>query len=260
MIQEHQGVVAYEDFNFELLRTFSVQDVITEEEFIQEKVDVLADKINKRVREAYDRKGEIIRKQAFPVIKDVYEKQGKVYENIVVPFTDGARSISVVTNLEKSYNTKCQDMLKTLEKTIMLATVDELWKEHLRELDELKQSVQNATYEQKDPLLIYKFESFELFKSMVNRYNKDVISVLMRAHIPTRDPESVKEAKGQSGLDMSKYAASRSGGGVAQDGSDKAKDKKTQPVRVDKKVGRNEPCPCGSGKKYKNCHGKKVHA
>jgi preprotein translocase subunit SecA len=137
---------------------------------------------------------------------------------------------------------------------VVLATIDDAWKEQLREMDELKQSVQNATYEQKDPLLIYKFESYELFKTMISKVNKDVVSTLMKGHIPTQDPEQVKEAQRRRQVenlktqksDFSQYGTS--GGGQAAE-------RKTEPVRVDKKVGRNDPCPCGSGKKYKNCHG-----
>jgi preprotein translocase subunit SecA len=142
---------------------------------------------------------------------------------------------------------------------VVLATIDDAWKEHLREMDELKQSVQNATYEQKDPLLIYKFESFELFKTMISKVNKDVVSTLMKGHIPTQDPEQVKEAQRRrqvenlrtSKSDFSQYSST--GGG--QD-----RNQKTEPVRVDKKVGRNDPCPCGSGKKYKHCHGQQQAA
>ena len=145
-----------------------------------------------------------------------------------------------------------------MKKAVVLATIDDAWKEHLREMDDLKQSVQNATYEQKDPLLIYKFESFDLFKTMLTKVNKDVVSTLMKGHIPTQDPEQVKEAQRRRHVDMTRLKTSKSdfsqysssGGGDGQE-----KDKKVEPVRVDKKVGRNDPCPCGSGKKYKNCHG-----
>ncbi|HPA87731.1 MAG TPA: SEC-C metal-binding domain-containing protein, partial [Bacteroidales bacterium] len=205
------------------------------------------------------RKVESISQQAYPVLKDVYERMSHVYENVVVPISDGVRVFQVVTNLKATAESEGKELAKAYEKTVVLATIDDSWKEHLREMDELKQSVQNATYEQKDPLLIYKFESFELFKTMIAKVNKDVVSTLMKGHIPTQDPDQVKEAQRRRQVDMSKYRASKSdfsqysstgGPGGAPD-----KNQKAEPVRVEKKVGRNDPCPCGSGKKYKHCHG-----
>jgi preprotein translocase subunit SecA len=136
-----------------------------------------------------------------------------------------------------------------------LATIDEAWKEHLREMDDLKQSVQNASYEQKDPLLIYKFESYELFKGMMDKNNRNVVSALVKAQIPVRDPSQLQQAKGPSRLDMSKYRTQKSDH-TSEGGQGQQKEQKLEPVRVEKKIGRNEPCPCGSGKKYKHCHGK----
>ncbi|HKK61430.1 MAG TPA: SEC-C metal-binding domain-containing protein, partial [Bacteroidales bacterium] len=188
---------------------------------------------------------------------DVYENKSQVYENIVVPVSDGVKVYQVLTNLKKSYESEGSELVKSYEKTIILAAIDNAWQEHLRELDQLRQSVRNAAYEQKDPLLIYKFEAFELFSQMIDKVNKDVVSTLMKAHIPLRDPNSVKQAQAPKKMDLSKFAANKqdlpgyndpSGGGPDQ--------KRMQPVRTEKKVGRNEPCPCGSGKKYKNCHGK----
>jgi preprotein translocase subunit SecA len=177
-----------------------------------------------------------------------------VYENVVVPISDGIKVFQVVTNLKATAESEGKELAKAYEKTVVLATIDDAWKEHLREMDELKQSVQNATYEQKDPLLIYKFESYELFNTMLNKVNKDVVSTLMKGHIPTQDPDQVKEAQRRrqienlktSRTDTSQYGTS---------GGEQDRDRKTEPVRVDKKVGRNDPCPCGSGKKYKQCHG-----
>ena len=157
-------------------------------------------------------------------------------------------------NLKGAYESGGSEVVKAFEKTSILATIDESWKEHLREMDDLKQSVQNATYEQKDPLLIYKFESYELFKNMMDKNNRSVVSALVKAQIPLRDPSEVKQAKGRNRLDMSKYRTQKSEHSDGQDAS--KKDQKFEPVRVEKKVGRNEPCPCGSGKKYKQCHGK----
>ncbi len=142
----------------------------------------------------YNRKVETISKQAFPVIKNVYETKADVYKNIVVPISDGRRTFQIICNLEKAYQNKGKELVKSYQKQIVLNTIDEAWKEQLREMDDLKQSVQNATYEQKDPLLIYKFESFDLFKEMVNKVNKDVVSTLMKGHIPIQSPDQVREA------------------------------------------------------------------
>ncbi len=249
----------YENFSIDLLRSFSMESPVDEKEFLKINADELIDMLNREVIDIYKRKVEKISSEAYPVIKDVYEKQSHVYENVVVPISDGTKVYQVITNLKATVESDGKELSRSYEKTVVLATIDELWKDHLREMDELKQSVQAATYEQKDPLLIYKFESFELFKSMIERVNKNVISTLMKGHIPSPDPDQVREAERRRRTDMSRYRASKSdyssysdtsGGGQAD------KPQKAEPVRVEKKVGRNDPCPCGSGKKYKHCHGK----
>lgn len=253
IVDEYQNNGDYEGFKFELLRTFSVESPFDEERFLKDNASELTDELYKLVLETYKRKEEAIAKQAYPVIKDVYEKSGHTYENIVVPVTDGTKTIQVITNLEKSYKTEGKDLVKSYQKSAILAHIDESWKEHLRELDDLKQSVQAATYEQKDPLLIYKFESFELFKAMIDKVNRDVVATLVKGHIPIQDPDKVREAQQRRRTDYSKLETSRPDQATGEQGEKK---QKAQPVRVEKKVGRNEPCPCGSGKKYKNCHGK----
>lgn len=250
----------YENFSIDLLRSFSMESPVDEKEFLKINPDELIEMLNNNVIETYKRKVDKISSDAYPVIEDVYEKQSHVYENVVVPVSDGTKVYQVVTNLKATVESGGKELARSYEKTVVLATIDELWKEHLREMDELKQSVQNATYEQKDPLLIYKFESFELFKSMIERVNKYVISTLMKGHIPSPDPDQVREAERRRRTDMSRYSASKSdyssysdssGGGGQPD-----RPKKAEPVRVEKKVGRNDPCPCGSGRKYKQCHGR----
>jgi preprotein translocase subunit SecA len=251
----------YEGFDFDLIRSFSLDSPVKEEEFRRENTEKLTEKVYAKAQDAYKRKVEAISNQAYPVLKDVYDRMSHVYENVVVPITDGVRVYQVVTNLKATAESEGLELARSYEKTIVLATIDDAWKEHLREMDELKQSVQNATYEQKDPLLIYKFESFELFKTMVTKVNKDVVSTLMKGHIPTQDPEQVKEAQHRRNVDMSRMRTSKSdfsqysstGGGSPEPANDE--NKKVEPVRVEKKVGRNDPCPCGSGKKYKQCHG-----
>ncbi len=246
----------FEDFKFELIRTLSIESPVSESEFLKADNNELIDKLYSLILNTYKRKEDAIAKQAFPVIKDVYEKQSAVYENIVVPISDGQKVYRVVTDLKKAYESEAQDLVRSYEKTITLATIDDNWKEHLRELDDLKQSVQNATYEQKDPLLIYKFESFELFRQMVDKVNKEVVATLMKGHIPISDPGAVQKAKEPKRLDLSKFEANKHETPQYNDPSGNPEKKKASPVRVEKKIGRNEPCPCGSGKKYKNCHGK----
>jgi preprotein translocase subunit SecA len=251
----------YDGFKLELIRHLSIESPVTADEFKRMNDSELVDKIYEILLEAYKRKQESISEQAMPVINQVYEHQRQVYENIVVPVSDGARVFQVLANLENCYNSGGKELVRSYEKSIILATIDQSWQEHLRELDDLRQSVRNAQYEQKDPLLIYKFEAFELFTAMIDKVNKDVVATLMKAHIPLRDPESVQRAEAPKKMDLSKFEANKdeassyndpSGGGKGKDGRSQVQ----QPVRVEKKVGRNDPCPCGSGKKYKACHGR----
>ncbi|MBL7972050.1 MAG: SEC-C domain-containing protein, partial [Prolixibacteraceae bacterium] len=202
---------------------------------------------------------EAIGKQAYPVIRDVYEQKSHLYQNIVVPISDGIHIFQIITNLEKAYKNQGKELVKSYQKQTVLNTIDEAWKEQLREMDDLKQSVQNATYEQKDPLLIYKFESFNLFKVMIMKVNKQIVSTLAKGHIPITEPQQVREGHERRGLDMSKLSASKSDvtGGSSQNRPEAPREPQhVQPIRVEKRVGRNDPCPCGSGKKFKSCHGK----
>lgn len=258
----------FEEFKLELIRYFSMDTPVDEQEFIRAKAEDLTHKIFDAAQEHYKAKSQLIAQRAFPVINQLFETQGQVIENIVVPFTDGMKQIQVVVNLKKAVETKGLEMVSAFERSITLALIDDAWKEHLREMDELKTSVQNAVYEQKDPLLIYKFESFELFKKMLDQVNKDVLSFLFKGFIPVQDSSNVREARPPQRTDMSKLKTSHeevpAGASVAQgnqapasgpDGQPQRQAPKPQPVRVEPKVGRNDPCPCGSGKKFKNCHG-----
>ncbi|MFB6317404.1 preprotein translocase subunit SecA [Saccharicrinis sp. FJH54] len=258
LVGEYHDATDYEGLRMELFRIFAVDLPVTEDEFTGMSKKDLFDKTYNQIIDTYKRKQDKIATTATPVIRNVYESKGEQYTNIMVPISDGKRMFQISANLERAYKNDCKEIIRSLEKNILLLYIDEEWKEHLRELDDLRQSVQNATYEQKDPLLIYKFESFNLFKTMIGEVNRNAITTLMRAQIPTREPEQVREAV-ERRSDMSKYntrkdevaAGGRSGG----EDPDQPKPK-AQPVRVDKKVGRNDPCPCGSGKKYKQCHGK----
>jgi preprotein translocase subunit SecA len=256
----------YENFKFELLRNLSIECPFSEEEFMKMNQDELTERLNKMCLEGYKTKSDFVAQTAYPVIKNVYEDESSNYENIVVPFTDGKKNIQVVTPLEKAYQSQGKELINSFEKNVILAMIDLAWKEHLREMDDLKQSVQGAVYEQKDPLLIYKFEAFELFKQMLDRTNREVVSYLLKANLPQQEAQAqVKEAPQQQ-VAQPKLETSRTevpqfsqGGQTQAQGQQQAPQQqkpKVEPVRVEKKVGRNEPCPCGSGKKYKHCHGK----
>ena len=258
IVNEYHGNLEYEEFKFEVLRVLSIDPPFDEPDYLKLGSDDIIEKLYSTISDSYQRKHEIIAKQAYPVIKDVYEKQSKIYENIVVPISDGTKTYHILTNLEKCYKTNGSELTRSYEKSIVLATIDEFWKENLRELDDLKQSVQNAAYEQKDPLLIYKFESYELFRSMIDKINKHVVGVLMRGHIPISDSSEVQKGQSKRSLDTSELEAKKSEFKTSYDDNEnqgQKQEQRVQPIRVEKKIGRNDPCPCGSGKKYKHCHG-----
>jgi preprotein translocase subunit SecA len=256
IVEESIAAQDFENFNLELIKVLSVDSPIDEETFLKGDKTFMTEEVYKVALDAYKRKTDGIANQAFPVISDVYLKQSAIYDNIVVPITDGVKIYHIVTNLKKSYETNWKELTRSFEKSAILITIDEAWKEHLRELDDLKQSVQNATYEQKDPLLIYKFESFELFKQMMFRINREITSILMKGRIPSQDPSQVQRAQPPKRLDLSRMEARHQDPDARRpEQGDTREPQKVQPVRVEKKVGRNDPCPCGSGKKYKNCHG-----
>jgi preprotein translocase subunit SecA len=248
-----------EGFRLEVIRLFSVDIETTAEEFAGTSVNNLTDATFSAVMDFYKRKAEAIAQQAYPVLKDVYDTRGEFVENIVVPFTDGVHAIQVAVPLKKAIQNKGQEVFKSFEKNVTLTEIDDAWKEHLREMDELKQSVQNAVYEQKDPLLVYKFEAFELFRDMLANVNKELVSFLFRGGIPAQQQaDEVREAKPQPRMDMKKMRTSKPemvGPAGIPMLDDTREMQKPTPVRVEQKVGRNDPCPCGSGKKFKNCHG-----
>ncbi len=253
LIQDYQSQ-DYDEFRVAVLRDMALEPPFDKETFRAERVEALSDQLFEKATVVYRDKNKRIGERTMPVIKDVFERQ-KQYENIAIPITDGKKGMQTIVNLQKAMDNGAREVALSIEKSISLALIDESWKEHLRELDDLKQSVQAATYEQKDPLLIYKFESFELFKNMIHRINRDVISFLMKADIPVQDSSNVREARRSRGIDRSKMKEERSDL-LSQAHSKTQQQEVTQPIIAEKKVGRNEPCPCGSGKKYKNCHGR----
>ncbi|MBQ8593597.1 MAG: preprotein translocase subunit SecA [Bacteroidaceae bacterium] len=256
LVEKHD----YEGAKMEALQTLAMELPLTEQEFNTGKKAQLADKVFDAAMENFKRRTEQLTRVANPVIKQIYEEQGQMYENILIPITDGRRLYQIPVNLKTAYESECKEVVKEFQKAILLHTIDEAWKENLRELDELKHSVQNASYEQKDPLLIFKFESVTLFDNMVNKINDQTVSVLMRGQIPVRQPEEVPQAAParqapprqqyqETKVDLTdpnqRAAASRD-----------TREVKREPIRAEKTVGRNDPCPCGSGKKFKNCHGR----
>jgi len=250
----------FEGFELALLREFACDAPVDEKEFDSLNGQAITDKVYEYVYKRYRTKNEAIAQKTFPVISQVLENESR-YENIAIPVTDGLKEMQVVANLRKAFADKGKEVALSIEKGITLSMIDNAWKEHLREMDDLKQSVQNASYEQKDPLLIYKLESFDLFKNMIDKVNREVVSFLMKGLIPIQEPEQVREAQARQRLDMSKYQTSKtdlpsySGSSSTVPGGP-PQPRPVQPVRVEKKIGRNDPCPCGSGKKYKVCHGR----
>jgi preprotein translocase subunit SecA len=251
----------YEGLKFELFKTMSLEIPFSENEFRGMKMETMTESIFNATLDSFKRKTDRMSQVAHPVIKKVYEEQGDRYENIVIPITDGKRVYNISCNLKDTYNSGSKEIVKSFEKAILLHSIDESWKEHLREMDELRHSVQNASYENKDPLLIYKLESFDLFKKMIDEMNRKSVSILMRGQIPVREPEQVRQATPERKTDFSKYRTQKDE--ISENrriqsevaGRD-TREQRREPVRAEKTVGRNDPCPCGSGKKYKNCCGR----
>ena len=250
----------YEDAKMEILQTLAMEAPFTEEDFRNRRKDELAEKTFEEAMALFKRKTERMAQIANPVIKQVYENQGHMYENIMIPITDGKRMYNISVNLKEAYETESKAIVKAFEKAILLHTIDDAWKENLRELDELKHSVQNASYEQKDPLLIFKLESVTLFDNMVSKINNNTISVLMRGQIPVQEPQQVREAAPEPSTPRQQYKEEKASLTDASQqeaaGQDTREKQKQEPYRAEKTVGRNDPCPCGSGLKYKNCHGR----
>ena len=252
----------YENVKMEMFQTLAMEIPFTEEEFNATKQEDLIEKAFEAAMANFKRKTERIAMIANPVIKQVYEAQGHMYENIMIPITDGKRMYNIPVNLKAAYETEGKEIVKSFEKAILLHTIDEGWKENLRELDELKHSVQNASYEQKDPLLIFKLESVKLFDNMVNKINNQTISVLMRGQIPVPDPEQVqvRQAAPEMPAPRQQYQETKQDlsdpNQQAAANRDTREKQRPEPIRVQKTPGRNDPCPCGSGKKFKNCHGR----
>ncbi len=260
----------YAELQMDLMKVLTIEAPFTEDEFRSLSKEEKTDRIHAAATETLDRRSERIMEVAKPVVKDCVENRG-ITNKIIVPITDGKRIFNLAVDIMEAYNTECRSIVKEWHKAVLLVTIDELWKEHLRELDQLRQSVQNASYEQKDPLVIYKVESFHLFEQMLNNLNSKTMTALMRGQIYLREPEpdsertsntaAVKQAAPERPTDYSRYSANKPSlpGEDAQRAAANAPQghaPKPMPAKAGLKVGRNDPCPCGSGKKFKNCHGR----
>ena len=259
----------YEDFTLELYRVLGIESPVTESEFATTDKAVIAEKVYDAVQEHYNHKNLRISEKAFPQVKMVYETPGNQFRNIVFPLSDGKKEMEMVVSLEEAYNSNGSALPKSYERNITLAMIDDEWKEHLREMDDLRTSVQQAVYEQKDPLLIYKLESFELFKAMLGRLNLQTVETLVKMDIPALQEEiksTNKQVTTQNSYEKAQLGSvstsTQTPNFQGAEGYQEAiqnsirEPEKKQPVIADPKINRNEPCPCGSGKKYKQCHGK----
>ena len=253
IIAESSEGLSYEDFEQTVMAKLSIDLGFDADFYEKAKPQEIADRLRDHMFEVYNRRMDTLVSKVAPIIKQVYEKQGSMYQNIALPISDGRKMLNLSVDLKKAYESESREVAKRLSQTIILYQIDEHWKEHLREMDDLKQSVQNASYEQKDPLVVYKLEAYNLFASMLEELNQDVLSFLLRAFIPLRDDVSApRQAQAPRRTDMSQMRTQHDN--LSTNGEQKS----NTPIKVDKKVGRNDPCPCGSGLKYKNCHGKGV--
>lgn len=239
----------YQDFEEYVMAQLSIDLGFDENFYANAKGDKLTDALCKQMQTVYERRMNTLAEKVYPFIKMIFEKQGNMYKNIAIPISDGRKMLTLSVDLEKAYKTQGKEIAKALSRSIILYQIDEHWKQHLRDMDDLRQSVQNAAYEQKDPLVVYKLESYNLFATMLEELNKDVLSFLLRAFVPLREDSEARPAQAPRSQDMSNMRTQRND--LTTNGEQKAR----TPIHVDKKIGRNDPCPCGSGKKYKNCHG-----
>ncbi len=262
----------FEEFELDLIRMVGTNSPVSEDDYRTINQNILIEKVYRSMKDQYDRKNEKIIQMTLPQIKHVHETMSDKYKNIVLPLSDGKRMMQMIINLEAAYNSEGKEIKKSLEKNVVLSIIDNEWKEHLREMDDLRQAVHNAQYEQKDPLLVYKLESFELFKGMLNRLNTEATDMLMTMNVEVEQEikSTNKEVTNQNNYEKAQTSQTDSGRsssttppqfqgsqGYAQAVANSGhRIEKQKPIVADTKIGRNDPCPCGSGKKYKQCHGK----
>ena len=253
ILAEQSEGMSYAEFEEFIIAKLSIDLGFDEAFYSNAKPGQLAQKLSEHMKEVYDRRMNTMIEKVNPVIKTVFEKQGSMYENIAIPITNGKRQLTLSVNLKKAYETESREIVRALTRSIILYYIDDYWKQHLRDMDDLRQSVQNAAYEQKDPLVVYKLESYNLFTEMLEKLNEEVLTFLLRAFIPLRDASDAREARPatQPNRNMQQMRTND-----PSQFSTNGEQKSRMPIRADKHVGRNDPCPCGSGLKYKNCHGK----
>jgi len=254
----------FEGLKFDTMQAFAIEVPFDEETFLRGKRAELSEQLAEAALDSFKRRMDKLMQIADPVIQQVYETKGQMYENILIPITDGKKVYNIAVNLKAAAETHCKEVVKEFEKRMLLYVIDDEWKEHLRQLDDLKQSVQNASYEQKDPLLIYKLESFHIFKDMLDTLNRRAIAILLRGQIHQTEPDRVQQAQQQRRTDYSRLRtqkdavqqAAQASGAAQAAGRDTREQVHQGPIIAEKKPRPNDPCPCGSGKKYKQCHGK----
>ena len=264
ILNEARSANDYEGLKFDTMQTFAIEVPFDEDTFSHGKRAELSDQLAEAALDSFKRRMDKLMQIADPQIQYVYETKGQMYENILMPLTDGKKVYNISVNLKAAAETHCKEVVKEFEKRMLLYVIDDEWKEHLRQLDDLKQSVQNASYEQKDPLLIYKLESFGIFREMLDTLNRRAIAILLRGQIHMTEPDKVQQAQQQRRTDYSRYRsqkdavqqAAAASGAAAAAGRDTRENARPEPIHVEKKPRPNDPCPCGSGKKYKQCHGR----
>ena len=264
IVADARDAMDYEMLQYETMQVFAIEVPFDEDTFRSTREEKLADQLAEAAIDSFKRRMDKLTTVVNPVVQKVYEEKGAMYENILIPITDGKKVYNIAVNLKKAAETDSKEVIREFEKRMLLYVIDDEWKEHLRQLDDLKQSVQNASYEQKDPLLIYKLESFGIFKRMLDSLNRRAIAILLRGQIPQQQPQNVQQAAAQQRSDYSRYrtqkdavqSAAQQSGMAQAAGRDTREMQRPEPIRVEKKPRPNDPCPCGSGKKYKQCHGK----
>jgi preprotein translocase subunit SecA len=250
----------YEGFELDLVKFFGIDSPISKEEFMKDSAVVVAEKLFEAVSEEYKKKEAEVVSMSLPILTNIYRDRGENINMIAIPFSDAKRGLNVLVHLKTVVENRGKDLWKNFEKSVSLAIIDEAWKDHLRLMDDLKQEVQTAHFEQKDPLVIYKIESFNLFKRLVSQVNGEIATFLFKAHLPSNDNASnqVKEGRVEE-TDMSKLQTNKEEiDAQGNPGDVPTHERKQEPVRSGPQIGRNEPCPCGSGKKFKQCHGKEA--
>lgn len=269
LVSTGQQTKNFEQFQLDVIRFFSLDSSITQDQLSRDNVQALSDRLFNEVMELYNRKQEQLREAIMPVLKQIHETRGDVVQRVAIPLNDGRRGMNVLVDLHEMIATEGKGLGGKFERVITLALIDDAWKHHLRAVDDLKQEVQLASYEQKDPIVIYKKEAFNLFSSMISSVNREIASFLFKGQVPQADPQQVRNME-QAQQEQQQYAKKIQEGrgevegdpSMQQNGGPQAPqqqvEKKPEPVRVGPKVGRNDPCPCGSGKKFKSCHGKDI--